>query len=356
VHNDDKIAVWGGPRGLENLEHLCFESKNHGRAVFELVLTQAAAQLVVNKSSCKRLWRPLPFTADDCMLPAITGATDHELLVAKYDWEANGGCNALARLPKMARFPGGWLWQVARQEKTAKNVATTLFSGSWRALHNGDFTNLEVLPHSVWLRMFGAEGAIWEDPGNNVVFTNPNLNAPGTIRAIRTRNGVITRGTRLTVVKRYLLTCASDLAALIETSAQELRTLFWPEKTAQSAPTTAIVAFARRMGVGPIDPKRKREFEANLKIRVKADRKLLPCAYTGRFVGQEGVMQCASLNLCGQTPREAATSTPGHVLAKTKAAPPCMLNENQEWKNGVRYECALHVQAAAIELSAEKML
>lgn len=356
VHNDRHIAIWGGQSGPENVRGTERESEAHGLAVFKHLVTQAAAQLVVNKQSSRRLWRPLPFTADDEMLPSIKGYDDHELLIATYNWEDEGGCNALTRLPAMGAFPNGLIWQVARGDQTAHEVAHQLFSSSWRALHRNDFANLHVLPHSIWLRIFGAETAAWDDPdvGDQVVFINPDLNAPGTIRAIRSRSGVLNRGRTLTVPKRYLLTCTADLKALIEAAASALKGLFWPESASLKAPTSAIVAFARKMGIGPQTAKRRREFEANLKIRMKPDRKLLPCAYFGRFVGHDGVMQCASVDLCGQTPQAAAKSTPGHVLATQKRAPPCMLDQAQCWKNGVRYECALHVQAAVMEMEMKR--
>lgn len=347
VHTDSRIGVL---RNATATAYSRMPKQELREPVFRRYLSEAASELVANADASQHLWRTYPFTAPAALLPKLSSPSDHELLILRCDWTRVGCSNELIRMPAVARYPDGWVWKIAspNDETTARKAADALARGPWRVLRN-QFRDLEVLPTSVWHDIFGADSTITV-AGDRVTVLNVDFNAPGTIRAIRgRREGILTRG-NLSVSTSFLCNCSADIAVLLSRIAGVIGELFYgTEQPGQMSSASSIVAFARRLGIGPSDSKRKREFESNLPRWPRGNVLHRPCAHSSRFTDDPMALQCRSLTLCGQPPDQAAKQSPGQVLAILGHAPPCMLPGGQyHWNNGRRFEAAAETRKAKL--------
>jgi len=351
LHTDTHIAVLGNDF-VPKYDKLT-KDKGLQSEVFKSYLAEAATGLVTNPTSPQYLWRTLPFTAHPDLLPKLGAPNDHELLVLKHDWKEYGTSNDLICMPALARFPTGWLWKVAapHDDTTAVKAARALAMGSWNVLRGIFDRPIEALPTTVWPDMFGPNARVRRD-GDTLVVTQFDFNAVATLRAVRTRTAILTAGTKLTVPMSFLNDCINDIAKLIERAATPLSQLFWPAAEGAENCANSLVAFARRLGIGPADKVRKREFEGNLKLKPRGKTLHRPCAHPGRFTDDMLALQCQSLTLCGQTPDEANRQSPGQVMAASGTVPPCMRSAGQtHWNNARRFEAAAETRKAAISLN-----
>ena len=269
--------------------------------MFKSYLSDAATGLITNPSSPQYLWRTLLYTADQCCFHKLE-QNDHELLALQYDWHLRHQQRLDSHAGSRALPKGGWQ-SLHCTTKQRQNGHSSCHGAS------GTFCGIFDWPVS------SAQMTMWREcldqrrksPSMAICSPQQTLLERRRNAAQSNKDAVLTRGKahRAHIVFERV----RQGHDAIERQQSRCATCFGLLPASRIA--NALVAFARRLGIGPADKRRKREFEGNLKSGPRGN--VFPplvrahSTLHGRCTG----LAMPIAQACDQTPEDAVRQSQG---------------------------------------------